>query len=418
VKYDTIVIGVGLAGLTAALRLADEGARVLVIAKGLGSTHLAPATIDVLGFDGGWVQSPARALPAFAAANPDHPYARLSPQLVAESVDWLKSRLPGMGFQGSAEENFLLPTAVGAVKPSSLVPETMAGGDLRTGGRFVFVGLGLKDFYPAYLAENLAQARLDGQVVSARAIEVSPPVAGAADRTSDGLSRLFEEPSFRRAVIRELIGKLEPEERVGFPAVLGRIRAGEVWRDVEAGLERQVFEVATLPPSQSGIRLYEAMSAALSQADGRIHVGEPVVAAEIDNGRVEAVITKPTARATTHRATTFVLATGGLASGGVRLDSYGAISESIFGLPLGALPAVNEPRFLPEYSAEHPLDRVGVPVDDRMRPIAEDGDPVYENLHASGATLAGALPWREASGNGLSLATGYAAAAAILERAS
>lgn len=417
-NYDTIVIGVGLAGLTAALRLADEGARVLVIATGVGSTHLAPATIDVLGFDGGWVQSPARALPAFAAANPDHPYARLSPQLVAESVDWLKSRLPGMGFQGSAEENFLLPTAVGAVKPSSLVPETMAGGDLRTGGRFVFVGLGLKDFYPAYLAENLAQARLDDQVVSARAIEVSPPIAGAADRNSAGLSRLFEEPSFRRAVIRELIGKLEPEERVGFPAVLGHIRAGEVWRDVEAGLERQVFEVATLPPSQSGIRLYEAMSAALREADGRIHVGEPVVAAEIDNGRVEAVITKPTARATTHRATTFVLATGGLASGGVRVDSHGAISESIFGLPLGALPAVDEPRFFPDYSAEHPLDRVGVPVDDRMRPIAEDGDPVYENLHASGATLAGALPWREASGNGLSLATGYAAAAAILERAS
>ena len=32
----------------------------------------------------------------------------------------------------------------------------------------------------------------------------------------------------------------------------------------------------------------------------------------------------------------------------------------------------------------------------------------------SGATLAGAVPWREASGNGLSLASGYAAASAIL----
>ena len=35
-----------------------------------------------------------------------------------------------------------------------------------------------------------------------------------------------------------------------------------------------------------------------------------------------------------------------------------------------------------------------------------------------GATLAGAVPWREASGNGLSLATGYAAASAILESSS
>jgi glycerol-3-phosphate dehydrogenase subunit B len=64
------------------------------------------------------------------------------------------------------------------------------------------------------------------------------------------------------------------------------------------------------------------------------------------------------------------------------------------------------------------LNRVGVAVDDRLRPISADGRPVYENLHATGATVAGASPWREASGNGLSLATGYAAAAAILEGAS
>jgi anaerobic glycerol-3-phosphate dehydrogenase len=36
-------------------------------------------------------------------------------------------------------------------------------------------------------------------------------------------------------------------------------------------------------------------------------------------------------------------------------------------------------------------------------------------VHAAGATLAGAEPWREASGNGISLATGFAAAQAILE---
>jgi glycerol-3-phosphate dehydrogenase subunit B len=59
-----------------------------------------------------------------------------------------------------------------------------------------------------------------------------------------------------------------------------------------------------------------------------------------------------------------------------------------------------------------------VPVDNSLRPIDADGRPHYENLYAAGATLAGAVPWQEGSGNGLSLATGYAAAAAILERAS
>src|SRR5207247_6767397 len=137
-------------------------------ATGVGSTHLAPATIDVLGFDPGPVARPAEALPAFTAANPEHPYARLRPGRVAASVEWFKERLPAIGYQGGLEENFLLPTAVGAVKPSALVPETMAAGDLRAGGRCVFVGLGLKDVYPARLADTLAPPRLYGRAARAR----------------------------------------------------------------------------------------------------------------------------------------------------------------------------------------------------------------------------------------------------------
>jgi glycerol-3-phosphate dehydrogenase subunit B len=40
--YDAVVIGAGVAGLTAATRLAESGARVCLLAKGVGSTHLAP----------------------------------------------------------------------------------------------------------------------------------------------------------------------------------------------------------------------------------------------------------------------------------------------------------------------------------------------------------------------------------------
>jgi len=162
-SYDTVVIGAGLAGLTAALRLAEEGQRVAVLAKGVGATHLSPGTVDVLGYVDGPVDSPAKALPDFAAANPDHPYRRLPVELIGASLDWFKARLGDHGYRGGLDENFLVPTAVGVAKPTALVPETMAAGDLRGGGSFVFVGLrGLKDFYPAYLADNLARASLPG----------------------------------------------------------------------------------------------------------------------------------------------------------------------------------------------------------------------------------------------------------------
>jgi glycerol-3-phosphate dehydrogenase subunit B len=39
---------------------------------------------------------------------------------------------------------------------------------------------------------------------------------------------------------------------------------------------------------------------------------------------------------------------------------------------------------------------------------------VYTNLHAAGAILGGAIPWKEKSGTGISVASGYAAAEAIL----
>jgi glycerol-3-phosphate dehydrogenase subunit B len=418
--HDTIVIGAGLAGLTAALRLADAGQRVLVIARGVGSTQLAPATIDVLGFADEGVEIPAQALAQFAAAHPGHPYARLSANQIADSVEWFKDRLPALGYRGGLDENFLLPTAVGAAKPSAVVPETMAAGDLRAGGRFVFVGVrALKDFYPAYLADNLGRVRLAGPAVSARGIELEPPRGGEADGGSLGLARRFEEPAFRDAVVRELAGRLEPDESVGFPAVLGIQNAGEVWRELETRLERRVFEVATLPPSVSGIRLFEAMTAALRQAGGRILLGPAVIGAETENGRVKSVVAEAAARPTTYRAHSFVLASGGVAAGGIQLDSYGKIREAVFDLALAGVPAANgRPPFLPTYLEEQPLDRVGVPVDDRLRPTDEEGRPRFENLHAAGATLAGAVPWREASGNGLSLATGFAAAGAILERIS
>ncbi len=39
---------------------------------------------------------------------------------------------------------------------------------------------------------------------------------------------------------------------------------------------------------------------------------------------------------------------------------------------------------------------------------------MLENVVVAGATLAGAEPWREKSGDGLSLATGYRAAELVL----
>jgi len=63
------------------------------------------------------------------------------------------------------------------------------------------------------------------------------------------------------------------------------------------------------------------------------------------------------------------------------------------------------------------METVGLRVDATLRPVGPDGDPVYPNVYAAGAVIGGARPWREKSGDGISLSTGYLAAEAILKEA-
>jgi len=82
---------------------------------------------------------------------------------------------------------------------------------------------------------------------------------------------------------------------------------------------------------------------------------------------------------------------------------------------LSGVPGPDEPRFGPEYFGEHAFARVGVAVDDGLRPVDDTGARVADNVLVAGATLAGAKPWQEKSGDGLSLASGHRAAELIME---
>jgi glycerol-3-phosphate dehydrogenase subunit B len=287
---------------------------------------------------------------------------------------------------------------------------------VRSGGRMAIVGLrGLKDFHAHYVADNLPRAaRARGAEVLVRALELRPELDGQRDVGALGFAARFERPEFRDAIVEELRTLLAPGERAGLPAVLGQRDAGRVHRELEERLRTKVFEIAMLPPSVPGMRLFEVLKGALRRGGGRLILGDRVIGAERNGRRVEAVLAQTAARRVAYRARAFVLATGGFASGGLELDSAGGVRETVLGLPVAGVPPPGEARFLPGYFDRHPLARAGLEVDGRMRPLGRDG-PVYDNLHAVGAALAGAEPWREASGNGISVATGFAAAQAILD---
>jgi glycerol-3-phosphate dehydrogenase subunit B len=414
-SYDTVVVGAGLAGLTAALRLTEQGQRVLVVARGVGATHLAPATVDVLGYLGdARVESPATSLAALLATSHDHPYARIPADQLATALAWFGARAGGSGYVGNLAENMLLPTALGVAKPSALAPRTMAGGDLRAGGRFVFVGFkGFKDFHPALIADNVVRARLPAPI-TARALELQPPASRIGDLSPRVIAGLFDTDNLSDWLVAALEHRVDPDERIGVPAVLGLRRAEETWLGLEKRLERKVFEVSTLPPSIAGIRLFDALAQALRTGGTRIVLGVRAVGARANNGRIEAVEVINATGTVSHPTRSVVLASGGFASGGLELDSFGVTRETVFDLPLIGVPKADRVRFAAGYFDAQPLAEAGVATDDLLRPIDGTGRPVYANLHAAGAILGGAVPWKEKSGTGISVATGYAAAEAIL----
>jgi glycerol-3-phosphate dehydrogenase subunit B len=406
--FDAVVIGAGSAGLTAATRLAEGGARVCVLAKGIGSTHLAPGTVDVLGYAPELVEDPARALSELAAARPDHPYALMGVESVAPALRWFAERIaegpqPGYRYVGDLEHNHLLPTAVGVLRPSALVPETMAEGDMRRREPVCIVGARvLRDFHAALCAANL-----EATGIAARAVDVDLEL-DRADANALGVARRFDDPDFRAAFAARLTPLLHGDERVGLPAVLGLRDPHGAWADLQRRLGRGVFEIPTLPPSVPGMRAFEALRAALRGAGGRLVLGSEVLGAERDGERVRSVIANAAGHDVRYHANWFVLATGGFASGAIALGSDWVTRDTVLGLPLRGAPAPGEPRFAAEYLAEQPMARVGVAVDGSLR--AEGA----ENVLVAGAALPGAVPWREGSGEGIALASGYRAAEVAL----
>ncbi len=411
-RYDAVVIGAGTAGLVAGTRLAQAGARVCVVAKGVGSTHLAPGTIDALGYTPERVDNPGLAIAELARTRPDHPYARLGVDLVSEAVDWLiatagdggssaPGNAPASGYRyvGSLERNFLLPTALGALKPSAVIPESFLAGDSRQLERLAVVGLPvLRDFHPSLCAANLRAAGID-----ARAVTLDVTV-DRADASTLGLARRFDEPAWRASFAARLAPVVRAADQVALPAMLGLKDPHAVLTDLEQRLGRRVFEIPTLPPSVPGMRLFEVLSNALRGAGGRIAFGAGVVGYKRDGDRVVSVDTQSAGSPTTYEADAFVLASGGFHSGAITLDSHWHAQETVLDLPLQGVPCDEQARFSDAYFDEQPMARVGVAVDGELRP------PGTDNVVVAGAALPGAVPWREASGEGIAVSSGYRAA--------
>lgn len=413
---NVVIIGAGLAGLTAAHHAAQNGARVHVVAKGWGATHWGAGTLDALGYYPD-EKSPAHnvndALDALMRAEPQHPYALLERGAIGDAFKQFAAltREIGLPYEGDASKNFWLPSPVGAARPALLVPRAQIAGDLNRKKPMLIVGLrGLRDFYPELIAENLKK-----QGHAARAAFL--PLDLITERRDSNTVQLAS--ALDDAMTRVLFGKAlkhlaHANERIGVPAILGLHAHAQAWHDLCAMTDTEVFEIPTLPPSVPGIRLNTALHRHLQKLGVRVDVNMRVTGFHAENGRLQFVESETSGRPLKHRGEVFVLATGGILGAGITSDHTGKIWEVIFDLPLFA-PAQRTEWFRARFfdSQGQPIFRAGVRVNRDMQPVDANGARVYENLFAAGGILAHADALRERSLEGIAIATGAAVGKAI-----
>jgi len=412
---DVIVIGAGLAGLTAAAHAVRAGASVRLIAQGWGHQLVAPGWISVWDRD---ERAPLTTAQHVGATCPDHPYALAGADAVRAGLDAFTALAESVGLphvSGPESRSLRLPTLLGAIQTPALAPRGLAQGDLGNGPMLI-VGLrGWRDFFPALMAAGLA-----AQGYTARALTIDLPTeSGSWDAWPGDLAHRFEDAAFRQDVIRQVKPHLQGAAKVGFPAVLGLDHHMAVIEDLERGLGCPVFEIATLPPSVPGTRLSHALRRWLLRQRARVQIGHPVLRGLVEGDRCVGVDVGALGHTNTFRADRVILATGGVYNGGLQTDMAGRVWEPLFNLPVSAPPGEDRSGWMADHalSAEaHPVLRAGLRVNSAMQPLDESGSPALANVFAAGQIIAGVDPLVDGCVEGVAMVTAWRATQSALEQ--
>ena len=410
ISDDVLVIGGGLAGMTAAIAAARGGARVRLLSHKASTLRNASGLIDVLGTDPGGHGPLADPFDGLDALPQEHPYSVLGEQAIREGLALFDDLLGDRYLGAHTDRNALVPTHGGTVKPTARYPAATAPGLASFGTETLLVGFeSVTDFDAPLAAAHLEAAGVPFEV---RGVTLPFPGEFRADARVTRMAHALDEDrevradgraTGTRATLADRVADhLDGAERVGFPALLGDEHGEEVREELADRLGAEVFEVPMGPPSLPGLRLEDALEAALHEEGVRVESGNPVVGYEGDD-RVETVTVERVHREVPYGAEQVILATGGLVGKGIR-SSRSGVREPIFGCHVPQ-PEDRYDWFSDGVFDDQPYARFGLRIDEGCRPLDDREGVEFENLRAVGAVCGGYDSAREKSASGVSLAT-------------
>jgi len=252
-EYDVVIIGAGVAGLSAGISLAQKGFKVAVITRGEPTVCLSTGAIDVCSeHRNPWT--------AIAGLPQEHPFHLVPETTLKESLNHFLQIMQEMNlpYLGHVTENRLILSALGTFKTSCLVPVTMEHSpqDDRE-SIHIITFKGLKDFYPGYIVSRRKNVKFS--------------VYDAGFSSTMSIASNFEERFFWK--VSPMAGKQNIyQDKIAFPAVLGLESAPEIVHTFSSITGKPVFEIPTLPPSMPGRRLFNVLKIISGKRRGNILV--------------------------------------------------------------------------------------------------------------------------------------------------
>ncbi len=368
-RFDTVIIGGGLAGLTAGISLQEAGRKVAIVSAGQNAMHFFSGNFE----DAAPVRERIAAL--FAAAG-----------VRTNAIDGLQ----------------LMP--MGKFKGVSLTLEDVTVfPDEHVAEKALIVNFtGFHDFYGTFLAETLEKLGVSCRIRFVRLPEMEHLRTSPSEMRSVNIARMMDE--HWEKVVADIRVLHKDEDLILLPQVFG-LKDAAVLDKIRTALPARVAFVGTMPPSVPGIRTQMLLKRRFEVLGGTFLMGDEVTSAALHEGIVSSITTRnlDTVRLF---ADHFILASGGFFSKGLA-STPTQVYEPLFGLDI----CFSEDRnawYDADFFAAQPYMDFGVRTDAELHPF-KDGEPV-RNLFAIGSILGNTRKEDFGTAAGLAIRTAFAAA--------
>ncbi len=424
-KYDCIIIGGGIAGLTCGIKCASSGLRTALISNGMNSLHFSSGSIDLFGFDGNdSIITPFDHLKKLISKNKKHPYSVVGIKTIKESLTYIKNELykENLELYSNGDHNHFHVTCIGTIKPTFLSQKSVFNDKIKNAFKnkdklCILNFEGYRDYFSEITANQLKNNPFlsDYDITSAK---ITLPYYYSTEKNlhefrSIDIARVFDSERYLPRIADEIIKASGDAKIISLPAFISINNFKTIHEKLENMTGKLIYEAPTLPPSILGLRLDTALRSRFAALGGEYSIGDKVESGKISDGNLEYITTKNYG-STRLQATTYLIATGSFFSGGLK-SSFDKMEEPIFNLKFNGDQKRNKwysEKFFDKKS--HPFLSYGVSTNSNLNPFDKNGKTV-KNLYAAGAVLSGYDPIAEGSGCGVAISSGFFAAKKIIE---